>query len=169
MRGGINTYGYVAGNPLQSIDQYGLNQSGCGRKCGIKQEPAYKIYDAQYGLPFTWHAEFLEDAYHDPKCCEVRQEVSWTGEKPRHFPSTAQPNTWYEDRNKNDYRYGRRTGPHSDLHRKTDWYEGNVYDGGDYPMGIPPGDIWKFRLLVVDVCNGEKTIFTSEPIEAKPY
>jgi hypothetical protein len=45
-----------------------------------------------------------------------------------------------------------------------DWYSGNGYSGNDTPDGFPAGDILRFRLIVVDVCNGGNTIYTSKTI-----
>jgi hypothetical protein len=45
-----------------------------------------------------------------------------------------------------------------------DWYHGNEYEANDTPRGFGPGEILRFRLIVVDVCDGGKTIFTSKTI-----
>jgi len=81
-------------------------------------------------------------------------------------PPRDQPNQWYEDRDANNKRYGRRSGSYSDLHPGWDWYTSNGYVGGDQPggPGYQHGDILRFRLIVVDVCNGGQTIYTSKTI-----
>ena len=62
---------------------------------------------------------------------------------------------WYEDRDKDNKRYGRRTGSYSDpIPGGIDDYHGNGYTGWDRPRGFPPGFALRFRLIVVDVCNG---------------
>jgi hypothetical protein len=85
------------------------------------------------------------------------------------FSANAQPNQWYEDRDQLDTRYSRRTGPHVDQNSDGTWpyynnYHGNGYTGTDQPSGFPPGVVLRFRLIVVDVCNGGKTIYTSKTI-----
>jgi len=74
-----------------------------------------------------------------------------------------QPDAWYEDRTKFDTawnRYGRR-----DIFTSGDdpinYYSGNNYYGSDLPYGLPDGMTFKFKLIVLDVCNGDKTIYTS--------
>lgn len=102
-----------------------------------------------------------------PPACEVRQLISWNHGPPNHGgfqPPFDQPNQWYEDRDGSNKRYGRRTGPYSDLHPNFDWYLGNGYDGNDTPNNFPPGTTLRFRLTVVDVCNGGATIYTSKTI-----
>ncbi len=138
---GINPYVYVENDPIQWADPSGL----C--RCGIKKGPEY--YASSHwagssniggssvpgGTMFHWHAEFLNDATHEAKCCEVRQLVSWNRGPlgPNTVPHAAvpawvRPNTWIEDRNKFGYCYGRRTVTYSDLDPTIDWYQGNQYD-----------------------------------------
>ena len=108
----------------------------------------------------------MNDATHDPKCCEIRQFISWNTPDPPHqgFPPTSKPNTWYEDRDKDDKRYGRHKGPQSSA-GEGDQYGTDSYKGWDRPNGFAPGDVLSFRLTLVDVCNGEKTIYTSKTIK----
>jgi hypothetical protein len=122
---------------------------------------------------FRWSAEFLNDATHDPTCCEVRQLIYWNrklspSQSAPHSgftPPYDQPGQWYEDRDASDKRYGRRSGSHSDLNPRFDWYQGNGYFGNDTPGGRPdPGFFYKFRLIVVDTCSGGKTLYTSKTI-----
>jgi len=146
-------------------------------KCGIKTPPeynvagsvrAYRLENGYMGYYFNWHASFLNGAPYNPECCEVRQLISWNrGDRPhRGFaPPRNQPNQWYEDRDENNKRYGRRTGPYSDLHPNFDYYSDNRYEGNDTPQQFPPGTILSFRLIVVDVCNGSNTIFTSKTLK----
>ena len=123
----------------------------------------------------VWHAEFRNDAGYDPKCCEVRQLVSWNRGPlgPNTVPHAAvpawvRPNTWIEDRNKFGFRYGRRTEPHSDLDPTIDWYHDNQYDALDKPRHNPndaPGYTLSFRLIVVDVCQGGRRVYTSKTLK----
>ena len=82
------------------------------------------------------------------------------------MPPDYQPGQWYEDRDQNDIRYGRRPpGPYSQPIGKPDpWnsYSGDSYDGTDQPSGyIGPGFAETFRLEVHDVCNGDQVIGVS--------
>jgi RHS repeat-associated protein len=74
--GGINFYRYVGNRPTQFTDAFGLEQQ-C-KSCGIEQAPEYDVNGAAPGgTTFHWSAKFKNDATHDPKCCEVRQLISW--------------------------------------------------------------------------------------------
>ena len=144
------------------------------KSCGIKRAPEYNVSGTiTHGTTFSWRATFLNDETHDPKACEVRQHISWNmapfgGTSVPHtgFPAGSRPGVWYEDRDEHNNRYGRRTGPYSDLHSGWDWYQGNRYSGNDTPdgTGTATGFQFSFRLVVVDVFNGGKTIFTSRTL-----
>jgi RHS repeat-associated protein len=175
---GINPYVYVGNDPIQWSDPSGL----C--RCGLKTGPEYYVStvwgggsvgiggtSVPKGTKFHWHAEFLNDATHDPKCCEVRQLISWNrgpfGQNTvphAGFPPWAQPGTWLEDRNEFNKRYGRRTGPYAQPSLND--ITGNEYHSDDQPngTGTVPGFAFRFRLIVVDVCQGGKRIFTSKTI-----
>ena len=170
---GINFYEYAANAPAQWNDAYGLQQC---KSCGIANAPAYDVSGAvPAGTAFHWGATFLNDATHDPTCCEVRQLISWNqapfpGHSAPHpgFQSPRnQPGNWYEDRDEQGKRYGRRSGSYSDL-GPGDNYSGNQYNGSDQPGGPNPPPIpgfnMRFRLIVVDVCHGGKTIYTGKTI-----
>ena len=175
---GTNFYTYVENGPAVWADPSG--QQKCKKSCGIKKGPEYNVSGTIDGgtastAGFTSHAEFLNDDEHSPSCCEVRQLISWTqGDRPAHQgfdPSNAPEGTgdfrsgrWYEDRNKNNCRYGRRNGPFAC--GGLGGYSGNNYDGEDLP-NIHHHVLLGFRLIVVDVCNGGKTVYTSRTIHVR--
>jgi hypothetical protein len=118
-----------------------------------------------------------------PACCEVRQYIkwdrafqTWLGGPPHGgFGSGATYDTWYEDRNVSDHRYGHRSGPHMSVvsgcgdEYKTgatqDQANGNTYCGKDNPGG--PDTMtgrWNFQLKVIDTCNGDAVKATSSVI-----
>ena len=77
----------------------------CGKSCGLKKGPEYNVSGSiPQNTPFSWHAEFLNDAEHDPQCCEVRQLLNWNkppvaGQSAPHSgfaPPRDQPGEWYE-------------------------------------------------------------------------
>jgi RHS repeat-associated protein len=144
-------------------------------KCGLKTPPEYdKGPVIPGGTEFSWRATFLNDSTHKPTCCEVRQMVQWDrGPAPPQFrPPEDQPNTWYEDRDLTDLinspfdRYGRR-GIISSGIEDNNYYDGDDYFGYDQPDRFPHGTTLKFKLIVVDVCNGTKTIYTSKILSDK--
>jgi hypothetical protein len=96
--------------------------------------------------------------------------ISWrNGPPPNHAGFAGgdfKPGVWYEDRDKYGKRYGRRTGPYADPN-EYNWYEGNIYYGEDQPNFHYRGELFSFRLIVVDVCNGDKTIYTSRTIHVQ--
>jgi hypothetical protein len=163
---GVDFYSYVGNNPGLWADPVGLCPPN--KSCGLKKAPEYgPVTHLPYEFRFGWGAEFLNDATHDPKCCEVRQLISWSnGPRPHpgFQPPRDQPDQWYEDRDEHNKRYGRRTPPYADP-QWFDSYHGNGYTGWDNPGGgIPAGQTLRFRLIVVDVCNGGRTIYTSKTI-----
>ena len=138
---GNNFYAYVGNNPGEWTDPLGACPPD--KSCGIKKAPEYgPVSHIPGGFHFAWGAEFLKDATHEPKCCEVRQLISWSnGPRPHSgfYPPFNQPNQWYEDRDENDNRYGRRTGIYSDP-ESFDRYHGNGYTGYDDPQYWPHGE-----------------------------
>jgi RHS repeat-associated protein len=160
---GTNFYSYVGNDATAWADPYGYQK--CKKSCGLKTAPEY---DAAGSVPggtaFHWKAEFLNDATHDPKCCEVRQYISWDrGAPPNNpgFPRNLQAKQWYEDRDSNGIRYGRRTGPYSGPIPGIDEYSDNGYAGMDQP-DMHHHVTLRFLLGVIDVCNGGKTVYTSK-------
>jgi len=113
----------------------------------------------------------------DPACCEIRQDISWTGPTPSHPgfspPSNYSSSTWYEDRDPHDERYGYRSDPNPQSFNqylnpsgRRNQTGGTVYYGEDDPYVSSGkfGQIWKFRLRVVDVCNGGKRVGSSSSV-----
>ena len=81
------------------------------------------------------------------------------------FAAGTAADTWLEDRDAANNRYGHRTGPRSDPQNFDQYIDtngrrnqafGHIYRGSDTPGG-PAGILagsWRFRLSVIDVCNG---------------
>jgi outer membrane protein OmpA-like peptidoglycan-associated protein len=128
---------------------------------------------------------------HDPakgihaSCGEIRQYIRWSNNNvdPSRFrhegfltDKTYLPNTWYEDRHQENWRYGHRRGPHSfsrGAHNQyldatggsQDFLNGKVYEGTDAPNTFGSAayitsfvGTWEFRLDAIDVCNGNKVL-----------
>jgi RHS repeat-associated protein len=176
--GGTNFYGYVGNDPIDWADLFGLQKCDRKKSCGVKKLG----YDVTGTVPrntrMNMHAEFMNDDTHDPKCCEVKQMISWNqaiapGMPAPHEgfqPPENQPGNWYEDRFQDGRRYGRRAGnaPGSNGVRlgPGNSYGPDSYDGWDIPgSNVPvPGFILSFRLIVVDVCNGGRPVISTKPI-----
>jgi RHS repeat-associated protein len=84
--------------------------------------------NGESSAPFELSAKFLDDPKTgaECRCCQVRQYIKWTkdfvksnnGNPTQGFdPNQFQPDTWYEDRDYNDDRYGHRDGTHSSCGR----------------------------------------------------
>lgn len=124
---------------------------------------------------FTMAATFKNDPAHGiyASCCEVRQYIQWSpGEIPNHpgfQPATSfNDDTWYEDRDSADKRYGHRSGTYSDPGPGDEYLDdsgsqdqanGRVYAGSDSPetTAARTGE-WRFQLRVVDTANGNREI-----------
>ena len=78
-------------------------------------------------------------------------------------PPEDQPNTWYEDRDAHNWRYGHRSGQYNKP-AQNNAYGGSSYYGDDLPHSKPllPGFQMQFQLKVFDVCNGDQIIYTSK-------
>jgi hypothetical protein len=108
-----------------------------------------------------------------PRCCEVHQFIKWdkkfadaNGGPPHSgFESSIGPDTWVEDRDANNKRYGHRSDSFSDpIGGCGDEYQsagtrdqanGAFYCGRDNPSG--PTSLtgqWQFQLKAVDSCTG---------------
>lgn len=137
---------------------------------------------------FTMAATFTKDAAagHDASCCEVRQYIKWDkayeddkgGPPHSGFGSGATHGTWYEDRDKDDKRYGHRSGTHSDPvagcgdEYKTgdtqDQAKGNKYCGSDGPESVETRKgQYQFQLKVIDTCNADAEKASSSVITIK--
>jgi len=105
--------------------------------------------------------------------CEVRQYIrwnkayqTWRGGPPHSgFPASAAYDTWHEDRDSADKRYGHRSGIHSDPTAGADEYltdgrrdqlNGSAYAGSDAPQSAAPaGATYNFQLEVIDRANAD--------------
>jgi hypothetical protein len=127
---------------------------------------------ATFTMAATFGTAFVTVPPRKPACCEVRQYIrwddafhTWRGGPPHSgFPSSASANTWYEDRDTSDKRYGHRSGPHSDpiagcgdeylKDGARDQANGDTYCGRDSPGG--PSALtgkFDFQLKVIDTAN----------------
>ena len=175
----------------------GVKSGGSGKppadNCSVKSGPTYSPTGnipvtksgGRKSASFSFSAEFDKDATtgKKPSCCEVHQFIKWdkayetSKGGPPHggFPSGTKADTWIEDRDANDKRYGHRTDSHSDPiagcgdEYKTgstrDQANGNTYCGNDNP-GAPESrkGQFQFQLKVVDTCNGDAVKATSSVI-----
>lgn len=175
----------------------GVKSGGSGKppadNCSVKSGPTYSPTGnipvtksgGRKSASFSFSAEFDNDAAtgKKPSCCEVHQFIKWdkayetSKGGPPHggFPSGTKADTWIEDRDANDKRYGHRSDSHSDPiahcgdEYKTgttrDQANGNTYCGSDNP-GAPESRTgqFQFQLKVVDTCNGDAVKATSSVI-----
>jgi hypothetical protein len=137
---------------------------------------AATIAGARKRATFDFGATMLTDAAKGtvPRCCSIRQYIKWDkdfadwrgGPPHRGFPSGTGHDTWIEDRDQNDKRYGHRSGPHSDpiagggdeylLAGVRDQANGDVYKGRDSPGGpTAMKGKFEFQLKAIDTCNGD--------------
>ncbi|HLB71708.1 MAG TPA: DUF4157 domain-containing protein [Candidatus Methanoperedens sp.] len=119
-------------------------------------------------------------------CGEIRQYIRWSNNNvdPSRFghegfftDKTYLPDTWYEDRDQPNTRFGHRRGPHSALNNAFDQYfdkagkispnpaSGRFYEGRDTPNTSGSAAYissfvgsWEFRLEAIDTCNGNKVL-----------
>jgi len=165
--------------------------------CKVASGPTYApsgtltptISGGRKSFPFSMAATFanLAPAAVFPPCCEVHQFIKWDARYvaskggPPHggFPSSAAADTWVEDRDQSDKRYGHRSGSHSDpiagggdeytTGGVRDQLNGDAYAGKDAPSAAASRTgTWQFRLDVVDTCNGNATK-ASSPIITVPW
>jgi hypothetical protein len=162
---------------------HGAPPSPAACACHVKSGPTYSptgtipvtTSGGRKSATFDMAAEFHNDTSTGkcPRCCEVRQYIKWDeayaisrgGPPHSGFPSSATHDTWYEDRDTSDNRYGHRSGTHSDpiascgdeylTGTTRDQANGDKYCGKDSP-GAPSSRTGKynFQLKVIDTCNG---------------
>jgi hypothetical protein len=161
--------------------------------CKVASGPTYTpsgtltptISGGRKSFPFSMAATFatLAPTAVFPACCEVHQFIKWDARYvaskggPPHggFPSSAQADTWIEDRDANDKRYGHRSDSHSDPIEKggdeyttggvRDQVHGDTYAGKDGPSSAASRvGTFQFRLDVVDTCNSNATKASSSII-----
>jgi outer membrane protein OmpA-like peptidoglycan-associated protein len=132
---------------------------------------------------FRMSAEFDQDPPNGvlSACGQVRQYLRWSSNDvdPARFghegfftDKTYLPNTWYEDRDQPNTRYGHRSGPHSALKDAFDQYfdkagkkapnpvSGRFYEGSDSPNTSGSAayiasfvGTWEFRLDAINTCS----------------
>ena len=197
-KGGVNLYGFVGNRATNEQDILGL------KKCCVKSGPSYNVVGAVprvlarikggdgtllQTFTFKSSASFTDDSKKGgdccSSCCEVRQDIKWDDKwkkiygVPHEKFNGLDANTWYEDRDKADKRFGHRSNApipddqYGDPGTGVNQASGTVYTGKDTPLG-PIGDwgVWTFRLRVIDVCSKkegqedgqENTIKTSAEI-----
>jgi hypothetical protein len=129
---------------------------------------------------FRIEAEFADDPANGlyASCCEVRQYIQWDAAYaaaapggPPHggFPAATAADTWVEDRDGADARYGHRTGRHSALGNGDEYIDntaqrnaafGHLYRGRDFPGTVRNAGHWRFFVRAYDVCNGNRALGT---------
>src|SRR5262245_10302691 len=126
---------------------------------------------------FALDAEFESDPANHffPSCCEVRQFIRWNaaaaagmgpgGAPHGGFPAGTPVDTFTEDRDAANHRFGHRSGPFSDPQTFDQYTDstgarnqafGHIYHGTDDPS-VPPAMAvgqWRFYIKVIDVCRG---------------
>jgi hypothetical protein len=131
--------------------------------------------------PFSFTAAFTPRR---PGTFALRQYIkwdqafqTWRGGPPHSgFSSSSTSDTWYEDRDVNDKRYGHRSGTHSDpiggggdeytLGGTQDQINGDTYNGRDTPGGpTAMTGQFTFQLKVVDTANGDAEKASSPEIK----
>ena len=166
---------------------------GVSLRCEVRSGPTYTpsgdippvISGGKKTFPFSFAATFknLSPTGVLASCCWVRQYIKWDqryvdskgGPPHAGFPSSAPVDTWIEDRDENDKRYGHRSGPHSDpiagggdeytTRGVRDQAFGDTYNGKDNPQApISRTGKWQFRLDVVDTCNNDAVKASSSVI-----
>jgi hypothetical protein len=164
-----------------------IGAEGAGRgevESGPRYNPsgaiAAPVVAGNQSATFRMSARFRHDPAHGiyASCCEVRQDIRWDatsaaalpgGIPHAGFPAGTAADTWIEDRDAANHRYGHRAGPFTDPQDFDQYIDtngrrnqafGHRYRGSDTPGGpdaLLAGN-WRFRLRVVDVCNGNAGI-----------
>jgi hypothetical protein len=161
----------------------------------VKKGPTYNprgtvpptIHGGQKSAHFSFTVEFEDDPDNGffPSCGEIRQYIRWNPLAAAGFGANAVPhpgfpagtrtNTWIEDRDSKDKRYGHRSGKFSDPANFDQYLDsggkpnqafGHIYKGNDTPQG-PSGVLtgtWEFAVQCVDVCHNEQAVGTNDYI-----
>jgi hypothetical protein len=170
--------------------EIGAELAGEGR---VKTGPTYRpsgtiaptVAGANESAHFRIDAEFDDDPANGifASCCEIRQFIRWDataaagfgagGVPHAGFPAGTAADTWIEDRDAANKRYGHRSGPFTDPQDFDQYIDangrnqafGHIYRGSDTPGGPVAtlgGGVWRFMVKVVDVCKGGRTIATQD-------
>jgi len=127
---------------------------------------------------FNIAAEFTDDPANGlfASCCELRQFIRWDATYaaagpggPPHggFPAATAADTWIEDRDGADTRYGHRSGRHSALGTGDEYIDntnhrnaafGHRYRGQDNPGTVRNAGSWRFMVRAIDVCSGNRRL-----------
>ncbi len=156
-------------------------------KCEIDQGPGYNPHGvinvpAGAGLRnafFRFAARFKSDPANKilPSCCEVRQLIRWNAAAVAAFapatvphggfPAGTAADTWIEDRDNANQRYGHRSGAFSDPQTFDQYIDsgghrnqpfGHIYRGNDSPGGTGLTGQWRFLIRVLDICNNNNVV-----------
>ena len=161
--------------------EIGAEKAGeCKCASGVEYAPAAPVAVPDGGGGETTHFAFDADFESDPaagvfpSCCEVRQFIRWNaaaaagmpgGVPHGGFPAGTPVDTFIEDRDAANKRYGHRSGALSDPQPFDQYLDstgarnqafGEQYRGTDDPS-VPPAMAvgqWQFFVKVIDVCNG---------------
>ena len=129
---------------------------------------------------FRIEAEFADDPANGlyASCCEVRQFIQWDAAYaaagpggPPHggFPAATPADTWVEDRDTADLRYGHRSGAHAESIDGNTYLDntgnrnpafGHLYRGRDNSGSVRNAGHWRFFVRAYDVCNGNRALGT---------
>jgi hypothetical protein len=146
-----------------------------------------KIEGGYKKFPFSFAAKFADKPAEGVLAsdCSVRQYIKWDQKfadsigGPIHAGFTAgmAVDTWHEDRDANDFRYGHRSGVHSDPSPNGDEYyksggqqdmaNGQFYRGRDtpsIPVSAGLSGKWQFKLKVIDTSAADATLSESSVI-----
>jgi hypothetical protein len=170
--------------------------AGPALRCEVASGPTYtpsgNIPPTRSGgvnkFPFSFASTFTNrsPAAVLPACCSVRQYIKWDqryvdskgGPPHSGFPAATPVDTWIEDRDDRDKRYGHRSGVHSDpiagggdeytTRGVRDQAAGDTYNGRDAPQApVSRRGTWNFQLNVIDTCTGEAVKASSSVITVR--
>lgn len=173
--------GPVTAGPL--FREIGAEKAGeCKVVTGVHYVPGAPVAVPAGGGGETTHFDFNAEFENNPaagafpSCCEARQFIRWNaaaaaGMGPAAvphggFPAGTPADTFIEDRDAANKRYGHRAGPFSDPEPGDQYLDatgarnqafGHLYRGFDNPNPTAAMSVgqWQFYAKVVDVCHGE--------------